>query len=78
MDIVEINPGYLQLIADYPMVSSLLRNPKVRIYVDDGRRWLVAHPDARYDLVLMNTSFHWRDHSTNLVFDGFSPSVQSI
>ncbi len=39
------------------MVSSLLRNPKVQIYIDDGRRWLLAHPEAGYDLVLMNTSF---------------------
>jgi spermidine synthase len=76
MDIVEINPGYLQLIADYPMVSSLLRNPKVQIYVDDGRRWLLAHPDARYDLVLMNTSFHWRDHMSNLLSEDFLRIVQ--
>lgn len=76
MDIVEINPGYLQLIADYPMVSSLLRNPKVQIYVDDGRRWLLAHPDARYDLVLMNTSFHWRDHMSNLLSTDFLRIVQ--
>ena len=76
MDIVEINPGYLQLIADYPMVSSLLRNPKVHIYVDDGRRWLLAHPDARYDLVLMNTSFHWRDHMSNLLSTDFLRIVQ--
>ena len=77
MDIVEINPGYLQLIEQYAMVSSLLRNPKVRIYVDDGRRWLLAHPDARYDLVLMNTSFHWRDHMSNLLSTDFLRIVQA-
>jgi spermidine synthase len=77
MDIVEINPGYLQLIEQYPMVSSLLRNPKVRIYVDDGRRWLLAHPDAHYDLVLMNTSFHWRDHMSNLLSIDFLRIVQA-
>ena len=37
LDIVEINPGYLPLIAQYPEVSSLLHNPKVHIYIDDGR-----------------------------------------
>jgi predicted membrane-bound spermidine synthase len=71
MDIVEINPGYLRLIAGYPMVSSLLTNPKVHISIDDGRRWLLAHPEARYDLVLMNTSFFWRDHSSNLLSSDF-------
>jgi spermidine synthase len=67
MDIVEINPGYLQLIAQYPMVESLLRNPKVHIYVDDGRRWLLAHPEAKYDAIVQNTSFYWRDHSSDLL-----------
>jgi spermidine synthase len=67
MDIVEINPGYLKLIAQYPMVESLLRNPKVHIYVDDGRRWLLAHSEARYDAIVQNTSFYWRDHSSDLL-----------
>jgi len=67
MDIVEINPGYLKLIAQYPVVESLLRNPKVHIYVDDGRRWLLAHPEARYDTIVQNTSFYWRDHSSDLL-----------
>ncbi|MGH9713836.1 MAG: spermidine synthase [Candidatus Acidiferrales bacterium] len=67
VDAVEINPGYLQLIAHYPMVQSLLKNPKVHIYTDDGRRWLLAHPEARYDAVIVNTSYYWRDHSTTLL-----------
>ena len=44
--IVEINPGYLPLIGKQPEVESLLRNPKVHIVIDDGRRWLVAHPNG--------------------------------
>jgi spermidine synthase len=71
VDIVEINPGYLQLIEQYPMVRSLLSNPKVTICIDDGRRWLLAHPEAGYDLVLINTSFSWRDHSSNLLSADF-------
>ena len=66
LEIVEINPAYLQLIAQYPMVSSVLRNPKIGIYVDDGRRWLLAHPEKRYDIIVQNNSFYWRDHSSNL------------
>jgi spermidine synthase len=67
LDAVEINPGYLQLIPQYPMVRSFLDNPKVHVYVDDGRRWLVAHPEARYDAIITNNSFNWRDHSTGLL-----------
>jgi predicted membrane-bound spermidine synthase len=67
LDAVEINPGYLQLIPQYPMVRSFLENRKVQVYVDDGRRWLVAHPGARYDAIIANNSFNWRDHSTGLL-----------
>lgn len=71
LDIVEINPGYLSLIAEYPEINSLLRNPKVHIYIDDGRRWLMAHPEAKYDAVIANTSFHWRDHSSQVLSTEF-------
>jgi len=67
LDVVEINPGYLQLIPQYPVVRSLLQNPKVHIYIDDGRRWLIAHPDARYDAIICNNTYFWRDHSSGLI-----------
>jgi predicted membrane-bound spermidine synthase len=67
VDIIEINPGYPQLIASYPNVRSLLQNPKVRILIDDGRRWLLANPEARYDLIVANTTFHWRNHGSSLL-----------
>jgi spermidine synthase len=71
LDIIEINPGYLPLISQYPAVASLLHNPRVHIYVDDGRRWLVAHPNARYDVIVSNTSYYWRDHSSVLLSSEF-------
>lgn len=67
LDVVEINPGYLKLIPEYPVVRSLLQNPKLHVYVDDGRRWLVAHPNEKYDLIVSNNTFYWRDHSTTLL-----------
>jgi spermidine synthase len=69
--IVEINPGYLPLIQKYPEVQSLLVNPKVHIVIDDGRRWLVAHPDRRFDFILMNTTFNWRANMSNLLSTEF-------
>src|SRR5205823_4284453 len=64
---IEINPGYLKLIAEYPEQATLLLDPKRNIYIDDGRRWLLRHPDERFDFILQNTTFHWRDHATNLL-----------
>jgi predicted membrane-bound spermidine synthase len=76
LDIVEINPGYLELIPRYSVVRSLLNNRKAHIYVDDGRRWLVAHPEARYDAIVANTTLHWRDHATSLLSREFFQLVR--
>jgi len=67
LEIVEINPGYLKLIPQYPSIRSMLQNPRVRIHVDDGRRWLLSHPDALFDVIVQNTSFYWRDHTAELL-----------
>ncbi len=67
LTVVEINPGYLKLIPQYPAVSSLLGNPKVRIIIDDGRRWLMRNPSQRFDAIVMNTTFHWRNHVSSLL-----------
>ncbi|HET9743971.1 MAG TPA: fused MFS/spermidine synthase [Terriglobales bacterium] len=76
MTIVEINPGYLPLIAKDPRVRSLLTNPRVDIEIDDGRRWLLRHPNAQFDVVVMNTSFNWRAHMANLLSADFLRMVR--
>jgi spermidine synthase len=77
LDAVEINPGYLQLLPEYSVVRSFLQNPKVHIYIDDGRRWLYAHPEMRYDAIIANTTFNWRDHSTGLLSVEFLHLIRS-
>jgi spermidine synthase len=67
LTIVEINPGYLQLMRLYPGGAELLANPKVEVVIDDGRRWLQRHPAATFDTVVQNTTWHWRAHMTNLL-----------
>lgn len=62
--VVEINSAYLAIIRAHPAVASLLHNPKVDIVIDDGRRWMVAHPEQRFDAIVQGTSWHWRDHMT--------------
>lgn len=67
LTVVEINPGYASLVAEHREVAGLLQNPKVHLYFDDGRRWLLKNPDRRFDFVVMNTTWHWRAHITNLL-----------
>jgi spermidine synthase len=71
LTVVEINPGYLTLIAQQPEVASVLRNPKVTIVTDDGRRWLSHHPDARFDAIVSNTTWNYRANVTNLLSSEF-------
>lgn len=69
--IVEINPGYADIVATDPAVSSLLRNEKVEILVDDGRRYLQRNADDKFDMIIMNTTFHWRAYAANLLSRDF-------
>jgi spermidine synthase len=67
LTVVEINPGYVKLIERFPEVAGVLRNPRVNIVFDDARRWLQRNPDKRFDVIVMNTTWHWRAHITNLL-----------
>jgi spermidine synthase len=74
---VEINPGYLDVIQNYPSIDSIRTDPRVTIHVDDGRRWLLRDPEAKFDFILMNTSFHWREHITALLSREFLTLCQA-
>jgi spermidine synthase len=71
LTVVDINPGYLEAISKHADTASLLHNSKVNIVVDDGRRWLLRHRQATFDVVAMNTSYFWRNHSSNLLSTDF-------
>jgi len=64
---VEINEGYLQLIRNHPVVSDVLTDPKVTVVIDDGRRWLRRNPGRHFDVIVMNTTFNWREFSSALL-----------
>ena len=71
IDIVEINPGYLRLIQHYDHLSPILTDSRVRVHIDDGRRWLRHHSREKFDLIVMNVTLHWRAYSTHLLSDEF-------
>lgn len=68
---VEINKGYIDLINQYPENASIFKDKRFSSIIDDGRRWLKANPDEKFDLIVMNTTFHWRSNSTNVLSKEF-------
>jgi len=64
---VEISHGYMDIIRYRREVRSLLTNPKVNLVFDDGRRWLRLHPEEKFDAILMNTTYHWREFAAALL-----------
>ena len=67
IDVVEINPGYVQLTRAYPELAPLLDDKRLRLHIDDGRRWLKRHPAMKFDLIVQNTTWHFRANVSNLV-----------
>lgn len=63
--VVEINPGYAELLQGTEG-ADVLNNPKIDYYDDDVRRWLNHHPDEKFDAIICNASFNWRSMSTSL------------
>lgn len=74
---IELSHGYLDLIRSRKEVSSLLTNPKLELVIDDGRRWLRQHPDARFDAIVMNTTHHWREFASALLSREFLTEVKA-
>ena len=74
--VVEINPGYVGLLSHHPVVSNLRTDPRVRMAIDDGRRWLVQHPHERFDVIVANTTYHWRANASSLLSTEFLELVR--
>lgn len=60
IDVIEINDGYLSAMSGYPVQEMALKDPRVNLVIDDARRWLRLHPEKKYDVIVMNTTWHWR------------------
>ena len=77
VDVIEINAGYLQAAQAYPDQARALRDPRVHMVVDDARRWLRLHPGRTYDMVIMNTTWHWRSNTSLLLSAEFLRLLRS-
>lgn len=75
--VVEINPGYLDIVRRSPDVRSVLDDPRIEIVIDDGRRWLLANPERRFDAIVANATFNWRGHATTLLSKEFLALVRA-
>jgi spermidine synthase len=77
IDVVEINPGYIDMIQDYAEQRKALADPRVKLTIADGRKFLRAVPESTYDLVVINTTFHWRSYSSLLLSREFLTLVRT-
>ena len=77
IDAVEINPGYVELMKDYPEQRRALADPRVNLTIGDGRKFLRSRPRTAYDLVVMNTTWHWRAYVSLLLSREFLTLVRA-
>ncbi len=64
LTVVEANPGYLDALWRSPMIARVLDDPRVRLHLDDPRRWLARHPGRRFDVIVTNNTWHGRAGAT--------------
>ena len=76
MDVIEINPGYLTLAGHYEVQRKAIEDPRVRMIIGDGRKFLRQNPDLVYDLIVMNTTWHWRMYASLLLSREFLTVVE--
>jgi len=76
--IVEINPGYVEVVERHPAVSPFLRNPKVELVIDDGRRWMLRNRQRKFDMIVMDTIYHFRANATDLLSVEFLDLARSM
>jgi spermidine synthase len=77
IDVIEINPAYLDLITDYKKQNEALADPHVHLHIADGRKFLRSVPVGSYDLIIMNTTWHWRAYTSMLLSQEFLRLLRS-
>ena len=75
--IIEINPAYISMIKKNPTVQDLLKDDRVEIIVDDGRKWLKKSEQKNFDIILINTTWHWRAYGSSLLSQDFLKIIKN-
>lgn len=70
LDIVEINAGYTELIQNKNKNAEVLKDERVNLFFTDGRKYL-NDTDKKYDLIIMNTTYHFRKNASFLLSKEF-------
>ncbi|WP_205671747.1 fused MFS/spermidine synthase, partial [Acinetobacter bereziniae] len=76
--VIEINPAYIDLIKTDPIVSDILKDKRIEIIFDDGRKWIKKNQGYKYDIILMNTTWNWRAYASNLLSKDFLNIVEKV
>ena len=72
IDVVEINPGYLKLLEEYPLQKSAMEDPRVRLHIGDGRKFLRSSPEGSLRSGYNEHTFHWRAYVVVALEQGVS------
>ncbi len=75
IEVVEINPNYMKLVSSQKEVAPLLDDPRIKIYITDGRKYLRQRKE-KYDLIVMNASWHWRAYNSLMLGQEFMVSLR--
>jgi spermidine synthase len=75
--VVELNGSLADVLAKTPQGRAIFASDKLHLIVDDGRRWLLANSDAKFDVILMWPLHAAHAHSGNLYSQEFFELVQS-
>lgn len=65
LKVIDINAGYQRIIADNPIVSDILVDPRADFVVADARKWLQAGND-QWSMIIVNNTYYWREGATLL------------
>jgi spermidine synthase len=69
--LVEINATLLRNLKKIPLFQNLLSDPRLEVVVDDGRRYLITHSKARYDIIFMDPLRTTTAYSNNIYSQQF-------
>jgi hypothetical protein len=75
--VVELNGVLGDILKHTRQGSALFESNKLRLVVDDGRRWLLANPDKKFDVILMWPLHAAHAYSGNLYSSEFFHLVRS-